>query len=57
MSKTSPLPPLKPEQLTETAQKAVRAAQRSAGKLREHKSKLGHRLVIVEGGEMKIVSP
>lgn len=57
MSKTSPLPPLKPEQLTETAQKAVRAAQRSAEKLREHKNKLGHKLVIVEDGEMKIVLP
>ena len=54
-NKPSPLPPLKPEQLNESAKKAVQAAERSAKKLREQKRKLGHKLVIIQDGEVKTV--
>lgn len=53
----SPLPPLRPDQLSETAKKAVQAAERSAEKLREKKRKLGQKLVIYADGKVQTVEP
>lgn len=52
-----PLPPLNPKDLPPEARLAIKAANRSAKILRETKRKLGHKLVIVENGQIKIVAP
>lgn len=53
--KTIPRPTT--EEHTQVSEKAVQAAERSAKNLREYKRKLGHKLVIVEKGVIKTVSP
>jgi hypothetical protein len=45
------------EEQTQMSEKALQAAERAATKLREQKRLLGHKLVIVENGEIKTVSP
>ena len=59
---TCSLPPSDPKDLPDEARRAIRSAKRSAKKLRETKRsslqrKLGHTLLIVENGQIKVVSP
>jgi len=45
------------EEIDETARKAIQAANRSAEKLREHKRRMGHKLVIYKDGKVITVDP
>ena len=54
---TYDLKPLRPKDLPPAAQLAIKAAKRSARKLRETKRRLGQRLVIVENGKIMTVDP
>lgn len=57
MAINNKLTPLRDDRLSETARKAVQAANRSAEKLRDQKRRLGHKLVIVQDAEVVTVDP